>query len=200
MMIQNNYTMKIAVEQLQKQLQSDLQLIMNQVETEFLPLSTTALNWKPQPDAWSIAECVEHLNLYARFYVPAIAQAICNAPTHARHEFRSGWLGEQFVKTVSPANVKRQKTFRRMTPAQSQLSLDVLQEFLQHQAELLQSLTQAQTVDWNKTRVPVEFWSWLKMNLGDAFRFVIAHEQRHLQQAQRVAQAQHLQAVAVGSL
>lgn len=192
--------MKIAIESLQNQLQQDLQLIINQVETEFLPLSVAALNWKPQPQAWSIAECVEHLNLYAKFYVPAIAQAISNAPTRTSNEFRSGWLGEQFVKTVSPANVKPQKTFQRMTPAQSQLSTHVLTQFLQYQADLLASLARAQTIDWNKTRVPVEFWSWLKMNVGDAFRFMVAHQQRHLQQAQRVERARNQQATSVGSL
>ena len=38
----------------------------------------------------------------------------------------------------------------------------------------------------NKTRIPISINKWIKIKLGDTFRFVIYHNERHIQQAKRV--------------
>jgi hypothetical protein len=62
----------------------------------------------------------------------------------------------------------------------------VLAEFRQHQEQLLQLLARAAHADLNRKAVPVEFFKLLKMRTGEAFEFVLVHEQRHMQQALRV--------------
>ena len=70
-----------------------------------------------------------------------------------------------------------------MNPAGSKLSKDILHEFITHQQELLALLNETEHKDLNNGKVAVEFLKLLTLTLGDAFQFVIVHEQRHLLQA-----------------
>lgn len=157
-------------------------------KTQFDPLSLGLLNQRPAPTGWSILECLEHLNRYSRYYQPALGQALASAtgaPTPLA-EVAYSWLGRKSVEMMRPANTRKQATLRRMNPLGSRLGREVLAEFDQHQAHLLKILTQAQTANLNHKAVPVEFFRLLKLRLGEALEFVVVHEERHVQQAQRV--------------
>ena len=43
-------------------------------------LTPAQLNQKKSPESWSILECLEHLNLYGDFYLPAIEGALLAHP------------------------------------------------------------------------------------------------------------------------
>jgi hypothetical protein len=156
------------------------------VETELAPLPEAALNFKARPESWSVLECLEHLNRYARYYLPVFTRALAqpDRPDPAA-AIRYSWLGRKSLDIVRPG--KQHKTVKHMNPAGSQLSRAVLTEFLAHQAALLTLLETAATADLNRKAVPVEFFRLLKLRTGEALEFVVRHEQRHLQQAQRAA-------------
>src|ERR1041384_7083005 len=40
------------------------------------PLSVEELRWRPGPQRWSIAECLDHLNITLGFYLPKIDKTI----------------------------------------------------------------------------------------------------------------------------
>lgn len=164
-------------------LQADVQQIIETVETELLPLETSVLNRKPAPEKWSPLECFEHLNRYNRFYNPELEQALEHRGKAAA--FRPGWLGNFFVQSVTPENARPMKTRAYLNPAGSRLGINVLEEFLGHQRHLLELLTRAKGANLNRRAVRVEVFRLLRINTGDAFRFVVAHQQRHLQQALR---------------
>ena len=157
------------------------------VHTEFLSLRLAELNQQPAPAAWSILECLEHLNRYSRYYNPRLAQALTQpAPAAAATaEVGYSWLGRKFIGMMAPGNSKKAKTLQRMDPRGSRLGREVLAEFTQQQEQLLELLARAQQADLNRKAVPVEFLKLLKMRLGEAFEFVVLHEQRHVQQALR---------------
>ncbi|HEX8657552.1 MAG TPA: DinB family protein [Hymenobacter sp.] len=157
------------------------------VHTEVLPLELAELNQQPAPAAWSILECLEHLNRYSRYYNPRLAQALTQpAPAAAATaEVGYSWLGRKFIGMMAPGNSKKAKTLQRMNPRGSRLGRKVLAEFTQQQEQLLELLARAQQADLNRKAVPVEFLKLLKMRLGESFEFVVLHEQRHVQQALR---------------
>ena len=68
----------------------------------------------------------------------------------------------------------------------SKIEGDVLKTFFDNQTKLVFLLEEAQNVNLNKLKIPVEFFKLLKINLGDCFQFLIAHEQRHVNQAIKV--------------
>ena len=65
----------------------------------------------------------------------------------------------------------------------------VFKEFFQHQNKLLQLLEVARRRNLNSVYVPTTFSRFLKFKLGDMFRFLIAHEQRHMIQARNAIKA-----------
>ncbi|MDF7814870.1 DinB family protein [Hymenobacter sp. YC55] len=160
--------------------------LINTVQAEFEPLEVAQLNQQPAPNAWSVLECLEHLNRYSRYYNPRFAQALAKAGTAVEAEVGYSWFGRKSIAMMAPSNTKKAKTLKRMNPSGSRLGREVLAEFLQHQQQLLELLRQAQHADLNRKAVPVEFFQLLKLRLGEAIEFVIVHEQRHVQQALRV--------------
>lgn len=180
------------LQQLQEQVQAQLSIL----NTDFEPLDIRALQFKPAPASWSILECLEHLNRYARYYLPALRKALAQEQPTANPEAQVGfsWLGRKSYEAVRPENRKLQKTLRHMNPAQSTLDRSVLPEFRQHQETLLRLLSRAAHTNLNRKAIPIEFFHLLKLRLGEAFLFVIAHQERHLQQAQRARQQYQSQA------
>jgi hypothetical protein len=169
-----------------QQLQDSVQQLQDTVSAEFGSLDERVLNFKPSSESWSILECLEHLNRYSRFYNIHISNALRNSAAVAEQEIGFSWLGRKSYEMVRPENTGKHKTMKHMNPNHSQLGRPVMEEFLEHQAELLQLLAKAASVDLNKKAVPIEFFRLLKLRTGEALLFVVAHEQRHVQQALRV--------------
>ncbi len=169
-----------------EQLIQKAQYLHDRAAAEFAGLDLQQLNRKPGPDSWSILECLEHLNRYSRYYNPALAKAIAaNAGAGNEQSISYSWLGKKSVDMVRPENMKKHKTVKHMNPNNSHLSHNTIQEFLQHQTELLNLLHAAKTANLNKKAVPVEFFKLLKLRIGETLEFVIVHQERHLQQALR---------------
>ena len=60
-----------------------------------------------------------------------------------------------------------------------------LETFLGFQNRLLYLLQRAQQVNLGGHRVPTSLSNFIRLKLGDTFRFVIAHQERHLQHMER---------------
>ncbi|WP_347157447.1 DinB family protein [Pontibacter chitinilyticus] len=167
------------------------------VATELAPLDLSSLNFKPSPDSWSILECLEHLNRYSRYYNPTLATAISrNTNGQVAASISYSWLGKKSLDMVRPQNMKKHKTVKHMNPNNSALTRATLEEFLQHQTELLHLLEEAKAANLHKKAVPVEFFKLLKMRIGETLEFVVLHQERHVQQALRVKQQLAKQAAA----
>ena len=150
-----------------------------------IPLSI--LNQRPEPNSWSALECIEHLNYYGSFYLPEIDFRIKNSRYQIYNtEFTSTWLGNYFAKLMRPKEqLNKLKTFKSMDPMGSNLSPEVIDTFLYQQKQLCQLLERARKVDLNKTKTAISISKLIKLRLGDTFRVVIYHNQRHVLQALR---------------
>jgi hypothetical protein len=175
--------------ELLQQVETATLAIIKRAEENFVSLSSEALNEKPNPQQWSIAECLEHLNYYSDYYNKAIKIAIENAQEKQWKEvptFTSSWLGKKSIESVDPSNVKPTKTPKALNPSSSTVRPDVLLRFINAQKEFLTLIEAAQKINLNKAKVRIEVFKLLKMRLGDLFLFMIAHNQRHCNQALRV--------------
>ncbi|WP_276499606.1 DinB family protein [Pontibacter litorisediminis] len=180
-----------------EQLSQTTRSLSQTVAQGFDSLSLVDLNYKPASDSWSMLECLEHLNRYSRYYNPALAKAIAqNAVGNNMPSITYSWLGRKSLEMVRPQNLKKHKTVKHMNPNNSQLTRATMQEFLQHQQELLHLLDDAKKADIGKRAVPVEFFKLLKLRIGEALEFVVAHQERHVLQALRVKQQLAQQAAA----
>lgn len=155
---------------------------------EFEKLSDNALNWKPAQESWSVLACIEHLNMYGDFYLPEIERNIQEADKQkVPANFKSGLFGNYFAKSMLPQEKsKKMKTFKDKDPGASQLDRSVLDRFMDQQKVLLSLLDEARTVDLTKVKTPMSISRLLKLRLGDTFRVLVYHNQRHIVQAKKV--------------
>ena len=176
------------LENLKQHVENQLQKAIH--EWQMLP--APALSRKASPDAWSAAQCLEHLNIYGRYYLPAMEQAIRKAKISGKGpamEFHSGWLGAWFTGLMRPLSDGALKS-KMKAPANAIPSSDpdaraMLAEFIDQQEKMLQLLDEARFVDLQAVRIPISIAPWLRLKLGDTFQFVIAHIERHMLQADR---------------
>lgn len=153
----------------------------------FKRLSHEEQNRKPDVGAWSILECVEHLNRYGDFYIPEIEFRISNANRPPSEVFRPGLLGNYFAKSMLPKKrLNKMKTFKSMDPADSSLDSSVLDKFIHQQEQLLRLLEAAGQTDLTRVKTSISISRWIKLRLGDTLRVVVYHNQRHIVQAQKL--------------
>lgn len=171
------------IEYLENKVEKHLQIAIH----TFQNLNETSLLQIPDNEGWSIAQCFEHLNSYGRYYLPQIEVALDKTTeTSSSDTFKGSWLGRYFTKMMLPSNTKKYKAFKDHIPPVSLNPHAVLAEFIEQQETLLNNLKKARNADLDKIRIPISIAKWIKLKLGDVFQFVIAHDERHMQQAQRV--------------
>jgi len=178
--------MKIKSDVLIEDLMERTKKVLNEA-IAFQEMGEEELNFKPDEKQWSILECLEHLNRYGDFYIPEIKSSIEKTTSVASVNFKSGLLGNYFAKSMLPKEkLNKMKTFKSMNPAGSDLDKGVLEKFIGQQKQLLDLLNDARKIDLQKVKTSISISNWIKLRLGDTFRVVIYHNQRHMVQAHKL--------------
>jgi hypothetical protein len=139
----------------------------------------------PAPGKWSVTQVLEHLNSYGRYYLPAIEKSLQSSKLY-KERFTPGWLGNYFTKIMKPgADGKignKMNAPKNHRPAADLDIKPVLDNFLNQQQALLDLLEKAKLKDIGGIKTPISISRFIKLKVGDTFRFFIAHEQRHFLQ------------------
>ncbi|MBL7739857.1 MAG: DinB family protein [Chitinophagaceae bacterium] len=175
--------------ELLEQLQADVrQLILTASHLQKEQVSVLTL--QPAAGKWSVAQVLEHLNSYGRYYLPAIERSLAKSEATAAEWFKPGWIGNYFTKIMQPGNdgklTNKFKAPKEHTPV---LKLDVntvIHTFLEQQHHLLNLLDEAKGKNIGRIRTPISISRVIKLKVGDTFRFLVAHEQRHFIQIRNV--------------
>lgn len=176
--------MKIKTEELLAALTEKTRTSINRVE-KFKEYSIKELNHKEGTEQWSALECIEHLNLYADYYNPEIKKSIEISRTKPSEVFKSGLIGNYFVKTMLPKEkLNKMKTFEDKNPSGSRLDKTVIDRFVSQQNEYLALIEKSKKINLTKTKTPISISKLIKLRLGDTFRFTTAHNERHIIQAE----------------
>lgn len=167
--------------------------LSEEVRSEFGHLTTEQLNWQPKDKSWSIAQCLAHLNAYYRYYNPVFSGKISNSRfTNPGEYFTSSPLGQAVARSVKLGkvkNVKRKLKSRKEYNPSINKSLpteDSVTEYLEHQDDFLQVLSDSAKINLRKTKCPLSLRPVVKLNLGDALIFMAYHNERHIEQAKKI--------------
>jgi hypothetical protein len=155
------------------------------------PLTDAQFNWRPAPDAWSIAQCLDHLNVIARLYLPMLDEGIADAIRRGLYRpgpFAYRWLYRWIATSQEPPYRIRMKAPKSFQPPPSRPRQEVMAAFRAYQVQYIDRLRQANGLDLTRARVRSPILRWLKLPLGIAFAFTTAHERRHLWQARRITE------------
>ncbi len=157
------------------------------------PLSDEQFAWQPAPDAWSVSLCLDHLNATARQYLPALDEGVAEAIRRGLYgagPFSYNWIGRLMVYLVQPTSPLRASAPKAFRPEPGRSRHDVMAAFHAYQVQYVDRLHQANGLDLARARVASPAARWIRMPLGSAFAMTLAHERRHLAQAQRVLSAE----------
>lgn len=178
-----------------KDLENITQANLDFVEQQVKPLSSEQLNWKLSADAWNVIQVLAHLNAYASYYQKAIREKIkitrFKQPVDI---FVSSPLGRSAWKSVKLGNLKNMKrklrTPRNYNPNfnKSLIAGTEIEDFILFQQDLTQLLEAAKNVNLRRVRIPISLSKFIKLRLGDAFMFHVYHNERHIEQINRILQ------------
>lgn len=153
------------------------------------PLDDEQFNWQPAPGVWSIAQCIEHLNVTTRLYLPKLDEGIAEAirrGLYGEGPFTYNWIGRFLVFSLEPPPRFRLKAPKAFQPVPFRARQDVLAAFRAYQKQYVDRLRQASGLDLARARVSSPTAAWIRMPLGSGFALMAAHERRHLWQARNV--------------
>lgn len=154
-------------------------------------LSEAQLQWRPDERSWSIAQCLDHLAVGNREYLGPMRHALAEARRRGGGSYRPiqpGWFSRWFIQTMEPPPRRKLPAPRKIVPALGRNGDEVKRDFFASKSETLDLLDQAASVDLNRVRFVNPFLSLLRFTVGTGFLVLVAHERRHLWQAERIRQ------------
>jgi DinB superfamily len=175
--------------QLLDSLQADVRTIILKAH-QLQHLSADVLIKQPAPGKWSVAQVLEHLNIYSRHYINAIESKLHLNQNGPNRDFTPGWLGNYFTNLMKPkadnSIPKKMQAPKNAIPSAQPDAKAMMEEFIHHQHHLLNLLQISKTANLDYIRIPTSLSKFISLKLGDTFRFFIAHEQRHFIQMENV--------------
>jgi hypothetical protein len=152
-------------------------------------LDEERFNWRPDESSWSVAQCLDHLNVATRVYLGPMRQALEAARSRGssrRGPIHPPWLERWFVRTLEPPPKRRLPAPRKIVPAARKTRDEVGEEWGRVQADLADLLSEAAPFDLNAARFRNPLFPLVRFSVGTGFLVIETHERRHLLQAQKV--------------
>ena len=169
---------------------SQLQDIRSRARELVKGLSPEQLTQRPDPAKWSIAECLAHLNNTARGYFPSIDAAIQRGRaenTLGQGPFKPGPLGSLLKWIAEPPPKFRIRAPKSILPLANIGNPNrVVAEFMQVQDEWERLLKAMNGLNLKKIKCVTPLATLPKLRLAAPIPWMLAHERRHLLQAEKV--------------
>ncbi len=173
-----------------------LEQVITDVQEILEGMDQSSLNLLEGEGKWSILQCLKHMSLAIKVYVENTENALAsNRHRNPTDEFVSHWKGDMFTNMVAPKSkgeIKgKMKTFKSMNPSSSLDAESTISEFFALHKKFISQIEQAKDFNINKVKVNTALGPLVKLRLGDAFRFIIGHAERHVIQLKRIKTSIH---------
>jgi DinB superfamily len=151
-------------------------------------LDAGSLNWRPDDRSWSIAQCLDHLNVANRLYLEAMRPVLEAAGRQGKRRqglVRPGWFERWFVANLEPPPKRKLPAPRKIIPALQGEKEVLLAEFRRLHAEAAGLLREFAGVDLG-IRFPNPFFPLVRFRVWTGILVIPAHERRHLWQIEQL--------------
>ena len=171
---------------------AELGRLAGEVRTLAFTSDDARFNRPPAPGAWSAAQCIEHLTVSGRLYLPSFDVTIAEARARDRTApgpFRHSLLGRLAIWNNEPPPRFRLPAPTRMRPSAPPPAPvpreGVVSEFIAVQREFQQRVADASGLDLSGVRMGSPLAPMVRFSLFDWLGIMTAHERRHIWQARR---------------
>jgi len=157
-------------------------------ETIFAGRTAEQLLKRPGEKRWSAAECVEHLNITNRAYLPRIAEALAalrqKNPAIKGTILKLDWNARLLKYWLEPPSRLRLPTGAAFQPIEVRDPGGALYAFQSLSQELEEKLATARGLALDAEKICSPFAESMKYSVYSAFVLIAAHNRRHLWQAE----------------
>jgi len=149
---------------------------------------------RPDPGAWSVAECLDHLATANRVYLEAMRPAAELAMARGRMRrgpVVPGLVGRWFVAWLEPPVKprRRSKAPSKIRPREGPPLSDALEQFIASLHDTRAFLRRFSEIDLAGTRFPNPLVPGVRFSLATGINVLAAHDRRHVWQAWNVRRA-----------
>ncbi len=139
--------------------------------------------------SWCVAECLDHLTQTTRSFLPAISDAIAEAPKLvANRRLRTGILPSLFIRNLNPPYRLRFKVLPQLTPRNVDAET-AWADFVESQSQLLETVLSAAGLAIDRVTIQSPVYARISYNIYGAFRMLAAHQSRHIWQIAQILKA-----------
>jgi hypothetical protein len=169
----------------------ELDELTQYVQTTFGALSEAHLNWKPNADKWSIAQCFHHIITSNTTYFPVFdaVRAGTYSPTLWRRvPFVPTIFGREMVKALGRVPRRAIKTSSIFEPSRSTIAREIMGGFSVHQKRVTDYLRffAESGIATESVVISLPIAPLLIVPLSDALTVMVNHTFRHVLQAEKV--------------
>lgn len=171
-------------------LRAELEDVIIRVRQLVAGVDDAALQRKPGPEAWSAAECIEHLSVATEKYVKRIARALESGDCRpAREGARHSLWGRFWLWLLAPPVKRKLPVPPPLVPRSAPARQELLAHFDASHGALMRLLDETDALDRTRIKVASPTSKYIRLSLLDAFAILASHGRRHLVQAERAAAA-----------
>ena len=158
------------------------------IEDKFKGLSADQLSWAPDEKTWSIGHCLYHVWLTNDKYLVGVMEVIREGRHRApeEQEYESNGIGRRFIAKIGPVGGQNTPVPKVLRPDKKTVPADILQLTLDQLTALDEFVNESKGVDLTRTKMRSPVMRLVKLQLGDVFKALAAHNERHLRQAERL--------------
>jgi hypothetical protein len=165
-----------------------------------LPLSIDQLRWRPDPARWSIAECLDHLNLTLHLCLPRV-----NAAAAAGRRQRCSWSGQpryerpeiDALTSMEPPVTSPVVAPRSLIPAAAVDLEQLVSQFHEYRDRYADTVRGVSGLDISRILL-VEPIVPCICSIGATLAYLAAHDRRHMWQSERVRHSSRFPKAAFG--
>jgi hypothetical protein len=143
---------------------------------------------RPHSGSWSAAECLSHLSLSTELFLPVLQKAFDDARKKNLVSTRApkmDLVGRTLKWFLEPPIRRKVATATPFVPRSVRAKAEAFGEFSSLQSKLVDVLHAAEGLDLKAIKIVSPFDKRVKYNAYSAFRIVVAHQRRHLWQAEQ---------------
>ena len=160
----------------------------------FSNMSPEQLNWKPSAESWSIAQCLEHLIIADSSYFPdlkKITEGTYKMGFWEKYSPFTGLCGRLMKDRMHEKATKKMIAPEKICPVSGKINYEIIELYHKNVDLFLGYISKSKNVDLDKAIIASTILQIVTYSLRDALEFLVQHEHRHINQAERVKENEH---------
>ncbi len=162
---------------------------LDKVNHELSKLNRNQLNWKPNTETWSIAECLNHLIIADGLYFEDFSAIGRNEYEMSLWELHSPFthlFGKTLINQMKEKVTIPLKTHKILKPPLTNYETKIVENYTSSLRHLINLVSVCNHIDLGKVIISSPTIKWITYSFRDALEFLFEHEHRHINQAIRL--------------